>query len=119
MRSSKVKFNIRRERKRVKISKVSDRPRLSIFKSNRHIYAQITDKFGKVLASCSTLQMRSEISEINKSYCNKIYAEKIGKEIAIVASEKGLSKIVFDSSGYKYHGVLKVIADCAREKLDF
>ncbi len=119
MRSSKIKFSIRRERKRVKISRVSDRPRLSIFKSNRHIYAQITDKLGKVLLSFSTLDMRPESGEIKKSYCNKTYAEKIGNQIAVVANQKGLSKIVFDSSGYKYHGVIKVIADCAREKLDF
>jgi large subunit ribosomal protein L18 len=63
--------------------------------------------------------MISEGGEIKKSYCNKIYAEKIGKQIAVIANQKGLSKVVFDSSGYKYHGVIKVIADCAREKLDF
>jgi len=119
MRSSKIKFSIRRERKRTKISKVSDRPRLSVFKSNRHIYAQITDKFGKVLVSYSTLQMRPESVKVNKSYCNKVYAEEVGKQVAIIASQQGLSKVVFDSSGYKYHGIVKVIADCAREKLDF
>ena len=119
MRNSKIKFNIRKNRKRIRISRVSDRPRLSVFKSNRHIYVQITDKFGKVLTSCSTLQMRTEGEGVNKSYCNMSYAEKIGKQVAIIASEQGLSKIVFDSSGYKYHGIVKVIADCAREKLDF
>lgn len=119
MRSSKIKFNIRRDRKRAKISKNSDRNRLSIFKSNRHIYAQITDKSGNVLVSCSTLQMRPEDGNVNKSYCNKFYAEKIGNQVAVVASQKGLSSVVFDSSGYKYHGIVKIIADCAREKLDF
>ena len=88
--------------------------RLSVHRTNLHIYAQlIDDKNSKVIASASTLEstVRKEISSGN----NITAAIVIGKRIAEKGKEKGVSKIAFDRSGYKYHGRVKALADAARE----
>jgi large subunit ribosomal protein L18 len=118
MRSSKLKFETRKIRVRSKISKVSDRVRLSIFKSGKHIYAQvIDDKRAITVASASTLE--KEIRQLNKSNCNIIAATKVGDLIGERAFLKGIEKVVFDKGGYKYHGVVKALADAARKKVKF
>ncbi|MCC8417112.1 MAG: 50S ribosomal protein L18 [Rickettsia endosymbiont of Bryobia graminum] len=118
MRSAKVKFDVRKARVRSKISKVSDRIRLSVFKSGEHIYAQIIDdKQSITIASASTLD--KEIRQLKKSNCNISLATKVGELIANRASEKGVEEVVFDKGGYKYHGVVKALADAAREKIKF
>lgn len=115
MRSAKLKFEKRRSRIRHKISKKSNRVRLSIFKSGRHIYAQIIDDSKSItIAAASTLD-----EKIKKSHCNIENAIKVGKEIAKKADSAGIKDVVFDRGGYKYHGVVKALADAAREKIKF
>jgi len=118
MRSAKVKFEKRKSRVRHKISKISNRARLSVFKSGRHIYAQIVDDSKSVtIASASTLD--KEIKKLKKSHCNIENAIKIGEEIAKKADSAGIKEVVFDRGGYKYHGVVKALADAARKKIKF
>jgi len=118
MRSSKVKFDIRKSRIRAKLARVSDRVRLSVFKSGKHIYAQIIDDSKSItLVSASTLD--KEIRQLKKSNCNVAFASKVGDLIAERAANKGIEQVVFDKGGYKYHGVIKALADAARKKLKF
>ncbi len=107
----------RKERNRVKIKKVSERNRLSVFKSNNHIYAQlIDDKNGKTIASSSSLEKSIKEKKLNR----KEIAEIVGKEIAKKIISKGIDKVAFDRGKYKYHGLVKILADAARvEGLNF
>jgi large subunit ribosomal protein L18 len=118
MRTPKHKFEIRRNRVRTKISNVSERMRLSIFKSGRHIYAQlIDDTKAIILASASTLE--KDLRQTKKSNCNCTTATKVGELIGERAAKKGVKEVVFDKGGYKYHGVIKALADAARKQLQF
>jgi len=119
MANSKLyKFDRRKNRIRYKIKQVSDRNRLSIYKSGRHIYAQIIDDSqSKTLVSATTLE--SSLLQKDKSNCNKIMAEKLAQLISSRAVELGIKQVVFDKGGYKYHGVIKAFADEARKKLSF
>lgn len=93
---------------RNKISGTSERPRLSVFRSNKNIYAQIIDDLsGRTLAS---------VSSKVEGASNKVSASsEVGKEIAQKALALGISSVVFDRSGYLYHGRVKSLADGARE----
>ena len=103
-----------RRRVRSKISGTADRPRLSVFKSSKHIYAQlIDDETGTTLASSSSLGKDIKTELDGKPALDK--ATAVGKKIAEIAQSKNISTCVFDRSGYKYHGVVKAIADGARE----
>ena len=103
----------RTKRIRTKLKKVSSRNRLSVFKSNNHIYAQaIDDSKGITLASASTLE--KELVKDQKE--RKELAAIIGKEIAKRLIEKGIKNVAFDKGGYKYHGLIKILADSAREE---
>jgi large subunit ribosomal protein L18 len=104
---------------RKKISGTQERPRLSIFKSSKNIYAQIIDDTaGVTLSATSTLD--SEIKKELKGGGNIEAAQKVGADIAKRAKEKGISKVVYDRGGYLYHGKIKALADAARENgLDF
>jgi len=118
MRSTKRKFEIRKMRARSKIADVSGRIRLSIFKSGRHIYAQVIDDSKSVIvASASTLE--KDLYKAKKSNCNKEIASKVGELIGQRAAKNGVKQVVFDKSGYKYHGVIKALADSARKNLEF
>jgi large subunit ribosomal protein L18 len=118
MRSPKLKFEIRKQRTRAKIAKVSKRIRLSVFKSNQHIYAQIIDDVNSLtIVSASTLD--KAIKQTNKSNCNKDAAIKVGELLAIRAAEKNIVDVVFDKGGYKYHGVIKALADATKKQLNF
>lgn len=118
MRTAKCKFKIRRDRVRSKISKVSDRIRLSVFKSGRHIYAQVIDDSKSLtLASASTLE--KELRKSKKSNCNCEIAANIGRLVGERALKVGVTEVVFDKGGNRYHGVVKALADAAREKLQF
>ena len=107
----------RKKRVRYKSKKVSSRNRLSVFRSNNHIYAQlIDDTKGITLASSSSLEQA--IKEMNLS--RKETAEIIGKTIAKKILSKGINKVAFDRGKYKYHGLIKILADAARvEGLNF
>jgi large subunit ribosomal protein L18 len=107
----------RKERVRYKSKKVSKRNRLSVFRSNNHIYAQlIDDSNGITLASASSLE--KSIKE--KNLQRKEIAELIGKNIAKKIISKGIDKVAFDRGKYKYHGLIKILAEAARsEGLNF
>ena len=101
----------KQNRTRYKLKKVTDRKRLSVFKSNNHIYAQIiNDELGVTLASASSLE--KSIRELKQS--KKELAEKIGSEIAKRSIENGIKDVAFDKGRYKYHGIVKIIAEAAR-----
>ena len=105
--------SIRRKiRARYKLIKKSSRNRLSVFKSNNHIYAQIiNDVKGTTLASASSLEkLFIKIKNISK----KEMAEKIGTEIAKRSLKQGIKSVAFDKGKYKYHGIIKIFADSAR-----
>ena len=107
---TRTRIRIKR-RVRGKISGSSELPRLSVYKSNKEIYAQlIDDNSGKTLASAGSLKM-TDAQKINK--VNQ--AAIVGKKIAEVAVQAGIDKVVFDRNGYLYHGRIKSLADSARE----
>jgi large subunit ribosomal protein L18 len=111
-----------RQRRKVRIRKkifgTPRRPRLVVFRSNLHLYAQIVDdESGATLVSASTLVLKH--SE-ETARCNRAGGELVGREIARLAREKSISSVVFDRNGYLYHGRIKAVADGAREAgLDF
>ena len=102
---------------RFKLKKVSKRNRLTVFKSNNHIYAQlIDDSKGNTLASSSSLKL----IQSNKKFNKKDIAEQIGKDIAKKIMSQGIKDVAFDRGKYKYHGLIKILADAARsEGLNF
>ena len=103
----------RKIRIRKKISGTAERPRLVVFRSNAHLYAQVVDDaLGATLVAASTLAL---CKTQDKAGCNKAGAELVGKEIARLAKEKSITKVVFDRNGYLYHGRIKAMADGARE----
>ena len=108
---------IRHQRTRKKVSGTKVRPRLSVFRSLNHIYAQIiNDEKGVTLASASSLE--KSIRTENKT--KKELAERIGKEIAKRSIENGIKEVAFDKGKYKYHGIIKILAEAARaEGLNF
>ena len=100
------------ERIRRKVRGSEERPRLAVYRSTKHIYAQvIDDRKGHTVAAASS----SEKSSAVKSGGNVAGAKEIGKLVAQRAKEKGISKVVFDRGGYLYHGRVKALADAARE----
>lgn len=106
-----------RERRKLRIRKkiggTSERPRLSVFRSARHIYAQVVDDIaGKTVAHASTLSrdVRGPAADATKSDA----AKKVGQAIAALLLAKGIDKVVFDRSGYLYHGRIRALADAAR-----
>ncbi len=99
---------------RKKIFGTAERPRLSVFRSEKHIYAQlIDDTKGHTILSASTLDPELR-QRIVKTY-NKEAAREVGKLIAQRALAKGINQVVFDRGGFKYHGRIKELADAARE----
>lgn len=103
--------NRRRARVRRKLRGTTARPRLSVYRSNRYIYAQVIDDTeGVTLATAS-----SQEPELRSDRLNVETAAKVGSLVADRAKEAGVSTVVFDRGGYKYHGRLKALADAARE----
>ncbi|RJQ60295.1 MAG: 50S ribosomal protein L18 [Desulfobacteraceae bacterium] len=104
---------------RTKISGSADRPRLTVFRSAKHIYAQVVDDTsGKTLASASSSEAAAkEQSEIGN---RKEMAQWVGKLVGERAKKKGIQKVVFDRNGFLYHGRVKALSDGARQAgLDF
>ncbi len=100
-RAKKARANIRNQ----------EVPRLSVYRSSKHFYAQILDSLGsKVIVSASTLEKDLKISSNNLDG-----ASEVGKAVAERAIKNGIKKVVFDRSGYKYHGRIKALADSARK----
>lgn len=106
---------IRRKRVRKKVRGSLECPRLSVFRSLKHIYAQIiADDVGKTLVSASTLT-REIRDQVGKNSGNIEGAKAVGKLTAQLALIKGIEKVVFDRNGYLYHGRVKALAEAARE----
>ena len=102
------------ERVRTKVAGTPERPRLCVYRSLEHIYAQvIDDRSGKTLVAASSVD--KETKKGLKGGGNIAAAKVIGKAIADRAKAAGVSKVVFDRGGYKYHGRVKALADAARE----
>ena len=107
----KMERQRRHIRVRRKISGTAERPRLCVYRSNSNIYAQIIDDVaGNTLVAASTLD-----KEIKTKYANKQAAKEVGTLIAKRAADKKIVDVVFDRGGYIYHGVVKELAEAARE----
>ncbi len=115
MAKTKQLFNRRQQRTRKQLRrKTGERPRLSVFRSGTHIYAQIIDdRQQATLAAASSLEkdLRGKL----KTGADKEAASVVGKTIAERAVAKGIKEVVFDRGGFKYHGRVKALADAARE----
>jgi large subunit ribosomal protein L18 len=114
--SQRTLGRLRRKKKvRKTLSGSALRPRLCVYRSNKHIYAQIIDDdTGRTLASSSSLTVACR-AEIEKDETKKTTAKKIGLHLAQQAQAAGVSKVSFDRNGFKYHGRLASLADGARE----
>jgi large subunit ribosomal protein L18 len=102
----------RHARVRAKLSGTAARPRLNVFRSNKHLYAQLIDDMsGTTLASASTME-----KDLNLESTSNVDAAKlVGELVAKRAVEKGITAVVFDRGGYLYHGRIQALADAARE----
>jgi large subunit ribosomal protein L18 len=101
---------IRHRRVRKNVRGVADRPRLAVFRSSNHIYAQvIDDDRGHTLASATSLELKSGDTKT-------VTAKAVGEAIAKQALAAGVTKVVFDRGGYKYHGRVKALAEAARSE---
>jgi large subunit ribosomal protein L18 len=95
-------------RVRKKVNGTAERPRLVVFRSDKHIYAQLVDDtVGRTIATVSSLKVGGGKKSEK--------AAEVGKQVAAVAKDKGITRVVFDRGGYKYHGRVKAVADGARE----
>jgi len=114
-KESRAKVRAKKHRRlRNRISGTAERPRLAVFRSNNHMYAQIIDDTaGNTLVAASTMDkdIRGELTKTN----NVEAAAKVGTAIAKRAVEKGIKEVVFDRGGYIYQGKVQVLADAARE----
>lgn len=110
MSKKKEQLRLRRHLKiRKRIAGTAERPRLVVFRSLAHIYAQvINDDTKKVVVSFSDMKIKGKVKKSEK-------AKQVGIEVAKLAIEKKVDKVVFDRNGYKYHGRIKALADGARE----
>jgi large subunit ribosomal protein L18 len=115
MQTSKQLLNRRRQRVRSAIRRADNgRPRLSVFRSGKHIYAQVIDDAeGKTLASASSVD--TQLKDKLKRGADKAAAVEVGKLVAERAVAAGVKEVVFDRGGYLFHGRVKALADAARE----
>ena len=112
MRGTRLDARSRRHKRvRKGVRGTTERPRLAVYRSNKYIYAQVIDDLeGRTLAAAS-----SQESDLRGERLNSETAAKVGTLVADRAKEAGVSTVVFDRGGYKYHGRLKALADAARE----
>jgi large subunit ribosomal protein L18 len=104
----------RKARIRKKLSGTAERPRLTVFRSNKQIYAQVVDdRTGQTLASASSIGLETGSGD-EKSNKTAV-ATQVGEKVAGVCKDKGIQQVVFDRSGYIYHGRVKALADGARK----
>ena len=107
-------FDRRKRRVRGTLVKKAGRPRLSVFRSSKHIYAQvIDDAAGRTLAAASSLE--KDLKSSLKTGADKAAAGAVGKLLAERAKKAGVENVVFDRGGYRFHGRIKALADGARE----
>ncbi|HXV82178.1 MAG TPA: 50S ribosomal protein L18 [Candidatus Binatia bacterium] len=104
----------RKQRVRKKVLGTDQRPRVSVFKSNKHIYVQIiSDESGVTLASASTLS--KDLAARVKNAKGREAAKQVGLTMAKICKEKNISRVIFDRNGFIFHGRVKAVADGARE----
>ncbi|MFA5701195.1 MAG: 50S ribosomal protein L18 [Desulfuromonas sp.] len=104
----------RQARVRRKVTGTADRPRLCVFRSSKHIYAQIIDDTRCVTVASASTQIKDAAD--GPAYTGNVEAAKaVGEKIARTALEKGVKNVVFDRNGFVYHGRVKAVADAARE----
>ena len=111
-RRDRIKFRIRK-----RMRGTSERPRLTVFRSVSHIYVQVVDDLsGKTLASASSVEptVKAKLTGETRGG-NRKGAELIGKTIAERLKEKGITRVVFDRNGFRYHGRVRAVADAARQ----
>ena len=115
MLDNKKLFERRKRRTRHRLRKAERlKPRLSVFRSGKHIYAQVIDDLaGRTVAAASTLD--KDIRDVLKTGANRDAAAQVGKVIAERAKSAGVETVVFDRGGYLYHGRVKALGDAARE----
>ena len=114
MSTKKSLFDKRKLRNRLSIKKnIGNKLRLSVFRSNKHIYCQIIDDV-KQITLCSSSTLDPEVKKDLKSSATIDAAEKVGKDIAAKAKKIGFEKVVFDRGGYLYHGRVRSLAEGAR-----
>ena len=116
MAIQQLKLHVRRQRRtRTRLRKAGGgRPRLSVFRSSKHIYAQIIDDAaGATMAAASTLEKTLRVTL--KTGADTDAAQAVGKLIAERATAAGVNAVIFDRGGYRYHGRIKALADAARE----
>ncbi len=115
VKNKKVFMRLRRKKRiRKRVFGTSERPRLTVFRSAKHIYAQIVDdSIGHTIVAASTLSkdVRDKVKGLKKVEAAKV----VGKALAEKALEKGVKKVVFDRNGFKYHGRVAALAEGARE----
>ncbi|NQV05396.1 50S ribosomal protein L18 [bacterium] len=113
MKGSRADARKRRHfRLRKRMRGTSEAPRLAVFRSNRHIYAQVIDDIaGHTVAAASSIESGVEGTSLTVAT-----ASEVGKLVAVRAKDAGVSKVVFDRGGFAYHGRVKALADSAREE---
>ena len=100
----------RKIRTRAKIKKISTRPRITVHRSNKHIYAQLIDsETGKVLAAASDIKAKSKLTKSKSAF-------EVGRNLAKSALKKNITRAVFDRGPYKYHGRIKAVSQGARKE---
>ena len=105
----------RQRRVRAKVSGVAERPRLNVFRSNQHIYAQVVDDSSHhTLAAASTLDPAVQ-EALEAEHAKQAQAAVVGRVVAERAQDKGIETVVFDRGGYRYHGRVRALAEAARE----
>jgi large subunit ribosomal protein L18 len=107
-RRVRIKHRIRK-----RVSGTSERPRLTVFRSNKQIYVQVIDDLSGVTLACASSTTKEIAEAANGKKAEQ--AKLVGKKIAEVSLEKGIKEVIFDRNGYLYHGRVKVLADAARE----
>ncbi|KKU03763.1 MAG: 50S ribosomal protein L18 [Candidatus Woesebacteria bacterium GW2011_GWC2_47_16] len=111
MNQKQEKFKQRKKRVRTKVKGTADRPRLSVFRSNKYLYAQIIDdRQGKTLVAASSREAAASTLKTNMEK-----ADKVGEALAKKALKAKIKKVTFDRSGYQYHGIIKALAEGARK----
>jgi len=117
IKTKKQQRKRRHRRVRKKLEGTEDRPRLCVFRSNRHIYCQVIDDWkGHTLTSASSLS--PELQDELEHGGNIEAARKVGELIGQKCLEEGIEKVVFDRAGYKYHGRVQALAEAAREQFE-
>jgi len=116
MANSKIKSRLRRKKSiRKRVCGTTERPRLTVFRSNLHMYVQVVDDSKQHSLAAASTDQKSMAAEIASCESKVDQAKAVGRSIAKVCLDKGIRHVVFDRNGYQYHGRVSALADAARE----